>query len=500
VSRPEIAVVVPLEDPRGDVVDHLRTWTRGQTLARNRFQVVLGADGRHPDFERRVAGELTAQDELVTVPGAPLLGLYDVAARAATAPVLVLTEAHVRADPGCLQAVAELFAADPGLDAATFEHRQSTSNAVSRLSERWFGRVHALWERQGWPRLPLAGVAIRAESYVDVGGLDPDLGLFAPFFLSARFDAKGKRVKHLEAAKITHVLEDTVDEGLMPSRNHASGECAARLKHDPEFMQRYFGPLGLWERRLAYRPEVAAAIVAALLSATRRSPRDAAWLLREAAVRFPAWVAGARPRSTWERGIAGLHRAVAGSGLIPFELRWRSYITAMERSVEAVRLQEGAQVDGDSGPRPLEGQVHADSLDQVVAGVHGLERQDDQRFRWTEPVALLRVRPAEGATLRIDTGGLRGAPLRYLYGIYAGADPLPRDLISGDEREIEARLPADFARTAAETGIVLICRPFAPARDGSDDRRRLGMPIVELELSPLAEAAEESRATSTAPA
>ena len=47
-ATPEVAVVIPLEDPRGEVVEHLRTWTRRQTLARDRFQVVLGAGGSVP--------------------------------------------------------------------------------------------------------------------------------------------------------------------------------------------------------------------------------------------------------------------------------------------------------------------------------------------------------------------------------------------------------------------------------------------------------------------
>ena len=57
-ATPEVAVVIPLEDPRGDVIQHLRTWSQDQTLPRERFQLVLSADGRHPEFERRVAAEL----------------------------------------------------------------------------------------------------------------------------------------------------------------------------------------------------------------------------------------------------------------------------------------------------------------------------------------------------------------------------------------------------------------------------------------------------------
>ena len=182
----ELAVVVPLEDPRADIVDNIGTWTRRQTLGRDRYQLVAGADGRHPDFERSLAETLEPQDEIRSVPGAPLMALYDAAARAARAPVLVFTEAHVRAEPDCLAAVADLFAADHDLDAATFHHSQGTTGDVSRLSERWFRRVHDIWDGQDWPRLNIGGVAIRAETYLRAGGLIPELELFAPAVLRAR--------------------------------------------------------------------------------------------------------------------------------------------------------------------------------------------------------------------------------------------------------------------------------------------------------------------------
>ena len=169
LTRPEVAVVIPLDDPRGDVVEHLRTWTQGQTLARNRFQMMLSADGAHPDFERRVAEELAPQDEIVSAPGARLMGLYDAAARAATAPVLLLSEAHVRADPRCLEVVAEAFEDDEGLDAATIKHIQSASGGISPLSERWFARSFAEWDRAGWVRLNTTAVAIRSAAYERTG-------------------------------------------------------------------------------------------------------------------------------------------------------------------------------------------------------------------------------------------------------------------------------------------------------------------------------------------
>ena len=223
LTRPEVAVVIPLDDPRGDVVEHLRTWTQGQTLARDRFQMMLSADGAHPDFERRVAEELAPQDEIVSAPGARLMGLYDAAARAATAPVLLLSEAHVRADPRCLEVVAEAFADDEGLDAATIKHIQSASGGISPLSERWFARSFAEWDRAGWVRLNTTAVAIRSAAYERTGGVDQRLGLYAPSLLSARLDDQGARIRHLEDAAVTHELEEEMGFSLALGADFAPG-------------------------------------------------------------------------------------------------------------------------------------------------------------------------------------------------------------------------------------------------------------------------------------
>ena len=124
-------------------------------------------------------------------------------------------------------------------------------------------------------------------------------------------------------------------------------------------------------------------------------------------------------------------------------------------------------------------------LDGLLIGTHGIEQGPTQSFRWTEPVALLRLTPpGDGGMLRIETGGLRGDPLGYLHSAYAGPLPLPQELIASERGAMEVRLPQPYARAAAGSGLVLICRPLVPSRNGSSDRRRLGMPVAELELSP----------------
>jgi hypothetical protein len=498
VSSVEIAVIVPLEDPRGDVVEHLRDWTDRQTLARERYQLVAGADGRHPDFERAVSEILQPQDEIVRVPErtsnghrsesdeyVSLIELYDAAARAARADVLVFTEAHVHSDPGCLEAVAERFEAEPELAAAMLNHSEVAHSEFAQLSARWFERCHAMWDGDDWIRLKIGGAAVRPDAYARAGGLDPKMELFAPFFLSARIDDQGGRVEHIDEARIAHVQDDEMTQDLKHTRSHARGECLARAEHDQEFIRRYFGAAGLWERRLAYRPEVSRALVAALVAAARRNPGDAGWLGRELAAHLPAGLAGGRIRGTWERVIAEVQGKVADSKLFPFETRWRGYIASTEHAVNAVEVEEGTRVNGGPGPGAAAGTLHAADFGNVIAGVYGLERAGDKLFRWTEPAALLRLSASGGeATLRLETGGLRGAPLDYLQGIYVSGRPLPPELISARETALEVRLPDRYSAAAADSGLVLISRPSVPGRDGSSDRRRLGMPLMTVELSP----------------
>jgi hypothetical protein len=485
-GTPELAVVVPLENPRGDMAKHLRTWTQDQTLARERYQVIVGASGEYPDAERRLAEQLAPQDAVVPAADPSLFGLYEAAARGANAAVLVVTEAHVLADPGCLAAVAEAFAEDRELDAASFVHRQSVQTPEAELIERWFERAYDAWALEDWRRLAAAGFAIRAGAYERAGGLDPQLELFAPYFMSARLDDMGARVGHLEEAVVTHVIEDELAEALEHAESFARGECVARAKQDGRLVDRYFPVPGFWEHRLEYRPEIAGSMVSALATAIRQSPREATWLGREMATRLPASTAGPRPRLAWERAVARWHQAVAESHRIPFETRWRSLIASHEHNVGAVELRLGSEPNGLPEPVPLAVPVGAERLDGALIGAHRPEGEQGERFRWTEPVTLLRISPHAGAALiRVETGGRRGRPLDYLQGIYCAGRRVPGEAITGDEESFEVRLSTQLARLAAEKGLVFVLHPLIPSKGGSSDRRRLGMPVAEIELKPL---------------
>ena len=98
----QFSVLVPLEDARGDVVEHIQSWTHRQSFPRKLFQVILASDGNDPVGERELAKILEPHDVLAHANTNHVVGLWRTAAKHATAPWLILTEAHCQADPGCL--------------------------------------------------------------------------------------------------------------------------------------------------------------------------------------------------------------------------------------------------------------------------------------------------------------------------------------------------------------------------------------------------------------
>jgi hypothetical protein len=490
---PAVSVLVPLMDTRGEVADHLRSWTDGQTLGRERFQVVVASAATDPAEERRVEGLFAPHDVLVRDPGTSGVGLWNVAATRARAPWLLLTEAHCLGDADCLVRLVQALEDDPELEAATLEHGHVTKNATGELCERWFEQVYRSWASPGqWTRLNLVGVAIRKSVFEAVGGLEPRYGMFCAFFLSARLDERGVRVAHVPGARVFHVHNDTIRDHHGHTMNHARGECEARTDHDAAFCERYFGPEPVWGNRLRYRPEIARPAIRALASAgvraSLRRRRELPWLARELGAWLPAAVAGARPHALRQRLSFTARQSVAGRLPIARQWRWPSFLDAHRDAVRLARLEWVRDcVPAPDPPKRADGRWSVEQLDAALAGIHGLERHDGDWFRWTEPsVAMWLAPPSGDHVLTIETRGVRGAPLDYVTGVYADGRRLPSDrLLGGDDGRLSISLPSAFGERAASGGLTILARPFEPQAVGwPADARRLGIPIFSVELRP----------------
>jgi hypothetical protein len=481
---PEISVLIPLADARGDATEHLRTWTHDQTLARDRYQVVLTSDGEEPEVERAVARLLEPHDVLHVAPGAELMELYDTAARLAGSRWLLFTENHCTAAPDCLEAAAR-GVGEPGLEAATLQQGHLSTTAVGKLGERWFKGIQEQRSLPGqWRRLPFAGFLIRRDTYESEGGLDPRHARFASAPLAARLAQRGAHVGHLSKARFVHIHLDGVREHHSHSADYARGECEARTSLDPEFAERYFGHQHLVWNRSRLRPATARRAASLLARETGRaalrSRGDLSWLLEELRSGLPAAIGGARARRLLARLAFAWSELAAILGRGTGERRFRHYLRAQDRVVTLTQLRwiEG-HPDGDAAAVSVGSRGIERLGPGSVVGVHGLERHDGRLFRWSEPVVTFRIdslsRPGE---LRIDTGGLRGSPLASVVGAYLGTQRLPDADLSEQGDALVVRLPEGQANE-----LTLVCRPLKPDPGGAPDRRRLGLPVFSVELS-----------------
>jgi hypothetical protein len=489
-ADPVASVLFAHFDPRGDAAAHLRTWTHDQTLPRERYQVVVASAAGEAEGETGLEGLLAPHDVFVRAPGVSEMGLFDVAAARATAPWLVLTEAHCLGDPDCLAALERGIDADQELDVLVLEIRQVAEDCAGRLGARWFERVYDQWSALEWEPLPLAGIAVRREAYHRAGGLNGRYGLFALPLLSARLHDQGAAIGKAPGARVSH-LQEGIHDHLGHSADFARGECRFRAEDDPVFCERYFGHPETWGHRLGYRPELARTMARGLLAAAgdavgRRSD-DVWWMLRELGARLPSVAAGVRPYLLRDRLGLGVSEQLLERLPLPEDRLYPRFLRAQDRVVRLTQLEWIHDHVGPPDPPVREtGVWSAESVDGAeVVGAHGLEQRDGRWFRWTGPVALLRLAPPPGDhVLTIDTGGLRGSPLDYVCAVQAGA----RSLAAGDVQEADGRLilrlSSGFAERAAGTGISLLTRPLEPHRHGSPDRRRLGMPVFSLELRP----------------
>ena len=101
------------------------------------------------------------------------------------------------------------------------------------------------------------------------------------------------------------------------------------------------------------------------------------------------------------------------------EWRWSCYLRAQARVVRLVQLKWIRQwkfrpvIPLASDRVPVQRLVP-----DTLIGVHALEEHGGRLFRWTEPVALLRLPPREQEhEIRIETAGIRGDPLAVVIAV-----------------------------------------------------------------------------------
>jgi hypothetical protein len=466
---PRVSVVIPFEDQRTEL-PFLEAWTCSQTAPPDLFEVIAVTGPESPVTPDAIARRLRGHDRLIREPSSLKSRLQHAGMAAAGGDIVLLTEDHVRPEPGCVAAVVAAFDAEPGLDAASL--------TATNLARTRFGRLEQAFDEAGgttappehWNQVRSRGFAIRREVLESIGGVRAELGEFAEPELATRIHAAAIRVVRLEHAVVAHATSPSRRSIDGAVRGFVRGEVIHLRSTDPSGNDHYFPRSPTYLRTEAMPTDAARrAAVGALAIARAHDGPVRALALREAArVLVLTPLARAASRADEITNLVAAHtrpasRAAAFAGLHGAMLR---------------RHRIAAVLAGAAPVLPLGlGEVTDDALVRVDGyGVHGLERSADRTYRWLAPMATFRLDlPTGRHTVELVTGRMRdldGVPIAAAVNGTPAAVGLDGGTVRIDIDGIPGNGPVELL---VLTGRLRDVPPH--------ERRRLALPLVAIRIT-----------------
>ncbi|MDI1265149.1 MAG: glycosyltransferase [bacterium] len=478
-----LTVIFPVYDLRGDVVERVRRWTRGQDLEPGRYRVCVLAGPEAKFDEAGLHNVLRNHDLFVRLPSTGRDADYwNEGARRATTPWLLFVEAHAVPARDSLSALASWIDSGPDSPACNFRVQSRSDHRVTRLLERWFDETHAGWSsRATWPRLHRTACAIRRDAFEEAGPFEPAYGQFAPPLLSAHMHRRGQPVVMLPAAKILHEDLPVMAPHHEDTADYARGEAEARAANDPAFFEAYFGPSPFQTSEANHSPDRTRAIVFNAIGAILRR-HESAKLLLPIIRRFVSAAIWGLPLRIWLlAAMTRLDEYAVMYAPVPLSLQWKRFLLAHRRVVHVEQLRWSTrnppvalQAVGAADRSPI------DKIDQqTILGVHAIEQFEAAPFRWTRPAFLIRVAFSGSAVLQLETRGLRGEIHPSEITVVANGRFID-DVTIDTEQTIAIRVSP---RDQATEGDILVfttevCEPAAGGAPG----RRLGLPLFSVSM------------------
>jgi Glycosyltransferase like family 2 len=438
----ELSVVVTLMDDRGHTEECLSSWTRGQTFARDRYEVIVVGSGREAAIEAIARPLLGANDRLLRFEASNELALHHFGAQQARGKWLLFTEAHCVAEPHCLNELIAYLQQHEGryVGACIRSTTDHSANRLAGLEERWYRDGFADWSREGdWRKVTIRGTAVRRDVYENVGGFRSEFGCFAEILLAAELDANGYRLGYAPSAAIKHYNSHLLGEVLGYVREYREGEAAFRSREDAAQFSDYFGWSRDWDdssaadRRLA-RACAGQSLKHALQHPTRRGALATARTMLGVLVRSTAGAAivsrtdvlRAAASYIWSRALFALPFVTAENRYRHFVRLWEATGNlarrrALSRRTRSAREQATTTMSTALDYRPGE------MPSGILIGFHGRELYQGRPFRWSQPISLVRVSvPVSDYDVHLDTGGFGIGPAAEFCEMYLNGHRLRR--------------------------------------------------------------------------
>jgi hypothetical protein len=489
----KISVIIPLPDHRGMALACIESWVQTQRYSREKYEVLVVANGTEPALEQQVKAILSEYDSLIYEDSPVEMALYDTGARQARGEFLFFTESHCLGDPNCLQEITN-FLIERAAVGALCRSEDLSTNWLAALEECLAeDRFKVRSQPDHWYKTAVRGFAIRRELYLAQGGFEAEFGLFAEPLLSARLHSQGYRLSYAEKAVIYHYNTTRLTDLLGSVRDYTYGECAYHAKFPDNPYAQYLGWAPEWSERESYRPETAWALCQIILKQLPtffHSKNNAllSYALSKAALRLAPIV-------------------LFGSGWLLFQARFALTIGQLQLWLYRFHAQKSCQIYRDYWENKL---VRLTRLEFIASylqetqpdwevlltydlarlgaehllGFYPVETYQGQTFRWSTPTALVRVSlPAQNYKVVCRMLAVRAAPSNLL--LFFDGCPITNFTLATDQSAFSFEIKRAMFKPDNNThDLVLFCPPLGSRELNGPDRRDLGLPIKLIEFYP----------------
>jgi glycosyltransferase involved in cell wall biosynthesis len=491
VTRPEISVIIPLFDARIGEEGCVASWVDQPDFAAEKYEIVVISDGSFEELEERIRAVLRPGDRIERHAPQKVLGLYHAGAQAARADLLLFTELHCVARPGCLKAIATYFATHD-LDGACLHSEPGCLTPFARAESIKFEQYFEEWSQPGdWRKVLVRGFAVKKSAYFKVGGFEPNTAYFGDFALSAALHANGMRLGYITDAIVLHYYSNGFADFAPPVEARTQEECEFRLSHDPDYCDKYFDTPLDWLWRETTRPQTARRLFWPLARSTIRQlvrvrQRHNVGSLVAAAVRWaPIAACGLRGR------ILVLRLAIFW---MRFEAwAWRNNVDALvqtyAKTYSALETFHRSQFISNhihAGDPRLTGNKPDQSMDTIGAatlfGFYQRERYAERIFRWSGAAGMIGFNlPTGSYVFEVEIGDLRDDPASFFAGAYFNGHRLKNDSLRLGRDRVYGRIGPHHFRPDGLQCLVLVCIPIHRS-DIAPDQRELGFPLFSFRI------------------
>jgi hypothetical protein len=471
VTAPDVSVLLPLQEHRDVGEECVRQWSTGQTLARERYELVCLAPGSDPVLEAGVRPLLAAGDRWIAHDSVNMYELFNAGASAARGRFVFLTEAHCVPEPDCLAEMIE-FLDSTGRPGARGRSIGVARGALGRLEQIVFEEDLRVEEEEGhWRKVLVHCLAIDRQVFLKAGGFAHRYGAFSPWALSIALYEAGHRLAYAPGPAVSHMYTGELGGHAEHVRDFARGEMAYHADTRPEQRAPYLTEAEEWTGRWAYTRPLAREAIRAALAARHRAPG----VLAAGAGHAVVAVADTRGAVALARGVVAGRlarvRLDPGTG----DRRLRAYRLHWEACARLGRREYLIAHPPGPPPEPPVA-LHVDLLASAnpMAGFHAVERWKGRRFRWTSPLSLVQV--------ALPSNGRYEAALELAFPREADV----RVVIDGQPAacKLDDHALRFFVDGGGRKSVALTCSALRPRRHGQPDARDLGLPVRSLRFTP----------------